>query len=129
MKNLIIIVALLATSMCMVSCGYNNDLFGVTDRAQIRANAAIAVAEAHRDEAVGVAHEDASASRAWAGTLPFVVLIVVAGSVIALIVNWQGRIYFERTKRMVQAPGQATPMMIEPPRYVEIAAQHWRGIA
>jgi hypothetical protein len=120
MKNLSIIVALLATLMCLSGCSLSTDIFGATDRAQIRADAAIQVAQAQRDQAIGVAHEQASSSRAWAGTLPIVVLIVVVGAIAGIVVNWQGRIYYEHAKRPVtQLPQQ---QFIEIPERVHQAA-------
>lgn len=117
MKKLILLFALVCLSGCMPAPWPSSDPFGVTQRAQMRADvdtvraqaerdARIKVAEANASAVIGVAREQADAeiarSNAWARAVPFTVFIIVAGIAVCLLINWQGRIYFERTRQPAQ---------------------------
>ena len=90
------------------------DPFGVTTRTEIRAQAAVDVAETQAQAAVAVANahthaqiesarytaeavkaeasEQRRSSEAWAGTLPILLLIVAGGGAVWLLIIYQGRL-------------------------------------
>lgn len=110
------------------------DPLGATSRTRLRTDASVSIAQAdanariaqaHADEAARIAESNAkiiteqskqngqtARTMAWATTLPIILLIVGGAVVVGLIVNWQGRIWFERTRQAPQlAQGQAWPAL------------------
>jgi hypothetical protein len=92
-----------------ILCGCTIGDFGATNRTQIRANADVAIATAERDAVIGAAQAEADgkaqAARAWSSILPTIVFFVGATVVVALVINWRGRLAMERTKRQALLPG------------------------
>jgi len=100
------------------------DPLGATSRTRLRTDASVSIAQAdanariaqaHADEAARIAESNAKIiteqskqngaterAKAWAGMIPLALLIVGAAVVVALVVNWQGRIYYERTRQAPQ---------------------------
>lgn len=106
------------------------DPLGATERTNIRANAALQAAQAEADAQRRIAEAQADAQKhvanqetiragMWAGVLPVALLIVGATLVIALVVNWQGRIWHERTK--MGAPSQIAQRMQAQQPAIELA--------
>jgi hypothetical protein len=83
-------------SIVFLLTGCFDDPLAMTERARIRADAAIAVAQAERDAAIGAAQAEASKSKAWATVMPIIVAIAGATIVIVTVVWWQGKIYHTR---------------------------------
>jgi hypothetical protein len=112
----------------LTGCAVSIDPLGMTDRAQIRANAAIQIEQQRTlaRQAEAQAQVDAEAERqaganhraaTWAMILP--VLAIVAGATVAvcLVLNWRGRIAFEQTRQQaLMLPGR--PAYIPPARQV-----------
>jgi hypothetical protein len=102
----------------LTGCAVSIDPLGMTDRAQIRANAAIQIEQQRTlaRQAEAQAQVDAEAERqaganhraaTWAMILP--VLAIVAGATVAvcLVLNWRGRIAFEQTRQQaLMLPGR-----------------------
>jgi hypothetical protein len=113
---------------------------GVTDRTKLQTDASIAIAQADRDARIAAANARVAESQAdesaaiaasnasiiteqtiqngetarahtWAGLLPVALLIIGATIVLGLIVNWQGRIWYERTQHAPALAMQQAPML------------------
>ena len=110
------------------------DPLGATSRTRLRTDASVSIAQAdanariaqaHADEAARIAESNAkiiteqskqngATARAglWAGMIPLALLIVGAVVVVGLVVNWQGRIWLERTRQAPQlAEAQQWPQL------------------
>jgi hypothetical protein len=105
------------------------DPLGATSRTRLRTDASVSIAQAdanariaqaHADEAARIAEANAliiteqskqngatARTMAWATTLPIILLIVGGAVVVGLIVNWQGRIWLERTRQAPQLAERA----------------------
>ena len=115
-------VALLLLAAWVVSgCNGPTDPLGATSRTRLRTDASVSiaqadanarVAQAQAQEAAAIAQSNAQVitaqteqngatarTLAWVTTLP--VLLVIIGAIIvgALLVNWHGRIHYERTRQ------------------------------
>ena len=84
-----------------------------------QADAGARIAQAQADETARIAESNAliiteqskqngATARAglWSGMIPLALLIVASAVVLGLVINWQGRIYYERTRQ--------TPQLAEP---------------
>jgi hypothetical protein len=107
---------LLCALTLLLATGCTVDL-GITERAQIRADAQVQVAQAEQaaQDAAAQAIVDAEAERqsglnrryaTVAFITPFVVGIICLTLIVLLIINWRGRIAFERLK-LSAAPATA----------------------
>ncbi len=80
--------------------------------AQAQAEQAARISEANAQIITEQSRQNGATARtmAWATTLPIILLIVAGAVVVALVVNWQGRIFYERTRQGHQiaqnSPGQ-----------------------
>jgi hypothetical protein len=111
-------VACLFVSWLLSGCVVFDDPGGFTTRAQIRADAGVAIehertlarqAEAQARVDAEIARQAGANHRAatWAMILP--VLAIVAGATVAvcLVLNWRGRIAFEQTRQQaLMLPGR-----------------------
>lgn len=118
-------VVLLVVAVGVLSgCNGPTDPLGATSRTRLRTDASVSIAnadanariaQAQADEAARIAESNAriittmtqetgATARAstWAGMIPLALLIVGAAVVVALVVNWQGRIWLERTRQAPQ---------------------------
>lgn len=135
MKNLLILVALLATVMCTNSCGY-------TDRVRARSDATIAEANARQkeaDSAAQIAQSDATIANmktladAAKSDNTVLILVILGGFVVGgLFAYWYGKTAQTNAQTvqaviMAQLPQQTYQALPEPPTYVRIAARHWQG--
>jgi len=98
--------------------------------AQAQAEQTARIAEAQAQEAAAIAQANASViteqtkqngqtarTFAWTTTLPIMLLIIGAVLVVALVINWQGRIHFERVQL------QRYPELAHPPRWPQLNAE------
>lgn len=115
-------VALLLLAAWVVSgCNGPTDPLGVTSRTRLRTDASVSIAqaderariaEAQAREAADIAVANAqivteqsrqngatARTLAWVTTMPVLLLILGAIIVVTLLVNWQGRIHYERTRQ------------------------------
>jgi hypothetical protein len=103
MKYLLLILA--------VSLAGCIDPMGRTTREHIRADSAVAIAQADERARIAVAEAESHAIIAkhsiWADTLPFVVLIIGAFAVGALWLNWRGRYALKALEIAPQTPTAA----------------------
>lgn len=114
-------VLLLVTAVYLLAGCSNGptDPLGATSRTHLRTEASVSIAqadanariaEAQAKEAADIAQANAQViteqtkqngqrarTMAWTTTLPIILLIIGATLVIALVVNWQGRIWYQRT--------------------------------
>lgn len=134
-------VALLITAVYLLagcSNGPTNPL-GMTDRTRLRTDASVSIAQAdaqariaqaQAQEAASIAQANAQViteqtrqngqtmrTFAWTTTLPIVLLIVGVVLIIALVVNWQGRIHFERIQL------QRYQELAQPPQWPQLNAE------
>lgn len=134
-------VLLLVTAVYLLagcSNGPTNPL-GMTDRTRLRTDASVSIAqadanariaEAQAKEAADIAQANAqiiteqtkqngqtARTMTWATTLPIILLIVGAVIVVALVVNWQGRIHFERIQI------QRYQALAQPPQWPQLNAE------
>lgn len=113
-KRLFVLILLVMTvlSGCQVA---TIDPLGMTERETIRVGAAVRAAEieadaqrraaeAQADAQKHVANQETIQASMWASMVPVALLIVGVTVVVALVVNWQGRIWYERTTRATPAP-------------------------
>lgn len=100
------------------------DPLGATSRTRLRTDASVSIAQADANARIAQAHADEAArivesnakiiteqskqngqtarTMAWATTLPIVMLIIAGAVVVGLVVNWQGRIFYARTRQAPQ---------------------------
>ena len=134
-------VLLLVTAVYLLAGCSNGptDPLGTTSRTRLRTDASVSIAQADANARIAEAHAkeaaDIAASNAqiiteqtkqngatartmtWATTLPIALLIVGAALVIALVVNWQGRIHFERLQI------QRYQELAQPPQWPQLNAE------
>lgn len=104
------------------------DPLGATSRTRLHTDAAVSVAQADANARIAQARgfvgvriaesnakiiteqskQNGQTARAglWAGMIPLALLIVGSAVVVGLVVNWQGRIYLERTRQAPQLTQQ-----------------------
>lgn len=137
MKQLLLIVVL---AYILAGCGNGpTDPLGATSRTRLRTDASVSIAQAdaqariaqaQAQEAADIAQANAqiiteqsrqngatARTFAWTTTLPIVLLIVGAVIVVALVVNWQGRIHFERIQT------QRYQALAQPPQCPQLNAE------
>lgn len=134
-------VVLLVTAVYLLAGCSNGptDPLGVTSRTRLRTDASVSIAqadanariaEAQAREAADIAQANAQViteqSRqngatartfAWTTTLPIILLIVGAVLIVALVVNWQGRLHFERIQL------QRYQELAQPPQWPQLNAE------
>lgn len=85
----------LALILALLASCTGVDLFGMTEREQIRGDTAIAVADIEAQAAVKQTTLETEASRentrVLAGVLPFLALILVVGVIVTIIVYYRGQ--------------------------------------
>lgn len=96
-------IVLIAIAFVLTGCF--NDPFAMTQRTQIKANAAVAIAQAERDAAIGAAEAEASKAHAWAMVAVPLAIVIMGGVAVCLVVWWQGKIYHAR------ATGQTSQLL------------------
>jgi hypothetical protein len=95
------VVIFLIVTVALTGCA--GDPLGATTRTDIRARAAVDIAEAQRDAQIGVADAQAAGAigvaRAWSSILPTIVFLIGLTAVVLLVINWRGRLAMERERR------------------------------
>lgn len=134
-------VLLLVTAVYLLAGCSNGptDPLGATSRTRLRTDASVSIAqadanaritEAHAKEAADIAASNAqiiteqsrqngqtARTMAWATMFPIILLIVGAVIVVSLVINWQGRIHFERTRQ------QGYQALAQPPQWPQLNAE------
>lgn len=113
-------IVLITITFVLTGCGFE---VNATERTQIRANAAVAIAQAERDAAIGAAEAEVSIARAWAMVAVPLAIVIMGGVVAAIIVWWRGKIYHARATR-----AQASQLLtIESERDLKLYARQLGG--
>lgn len=134
-------VVLLVTAVYLLAGCSNGptDPLGATSRTRLRTDASVSIAqadanariaEAQAKEAADIAASNAqiiteqtrqngatARTYAWTTTFPIILLIVGAMIVVSLVINWQGRIHFERTRQ------QGYQVLAQPPQWPQLNAE------
>lgn len=128
-KVLGVVLLVVAVGMLAGCSNGPTDPLGATSRTRLRTDASVSIAQADANARIAQAQAEQAAriseanaliiteqskqngamarTMAWATTLPIILLIVGAAVVVALVVNWQGRIWLERTRQAPQLAQQA----------------------
>ncbi len=86
------------------------DPLGATTRSRIHTGAALEMARLEAETARYSATQETVRTGLVVAVVPWALLILVGGVIGALVVNWQGRIWFARTQAMLAAPQRSTPV-------------------
>jgi hypothetical protein len=85
------------------------DPLGATTRSRIRTQAALEVARFEAETARYSARQETVRTGLVVAVVPWILLIVAGGVIGALVVNWQGRIWYARTQAMLASSQRSTP--------------------
>lgn len=121
------IVVCLCTIWPLTGCAMSIDPLGMTDRAQIRANAAVQIeqqrslarqaeAQAKVDEEIARQHGASQRAATWAMFIP-VFLALIGGTVLlGIVLHWRGRIAHEQLRLQVAARPTVVYLDAQPQR-------------
>ena len=117
----------LLTAWLLTGCAVSIDPLGMTDRAQIRANAAVQIeqqrtlarqaeAQAKVDQEAARQHGESQRAATWAMFVPLFLALIGGTVLLGIVLHWRGRLAYEQLRLQVAARPTVVYLEAQPQR-------------